>query len=136
MSDPTLTVPRDVIEPVIQAHISAAVVAALGDRSAIVQDVVTRVLQEKVDDEGKASNYNRSIPWLQWVMHKCVRDAAKAAIVEQLELQKDALKKALAAELAKKNSPLVRQLVEGMVGAMTHPDVLKYRIAVSFDDKR
>ena len=138
MSDnPSLTIPRDVIEPIIQAHVTTAVMTALGDKEQIISRCVRQIMEQKVDRAGKPSTYNSSsdLSWLQWVMQDCVTNALRAAIVETLETQKAQIKKQLAEELSRKNSPLIRQLVAGMVGAMTHPDVLRYNISVAYDER-
>ena len=135
--NPSLTIPRDVIEPIIQAHVTTAVMTALGDKEQIISRCVRQIMAQKVDRDGKRSVYDCSsdISWLQWVMQDCVQTAMRAAIVDTLETQKAQIKKQLAEELSRKNSPLVRQLIAGMVGAMTHPDVLRYKISVAYDER-
>lgn len=135
MSNPTLQIPKDIIEPIIQAEITKAIIEAMGPKQAVMQNAIAQVLNLQVDSDGKPSNYNGR-PWIDWIVGNEIRAAAKAAIVEHLAEHASTIKKQLAAELAKKNSPLVKQLVEGMVGAMTHPEALKWRLDVSFDEKR
>lgn len=139
MGDPTFQIPKDVIEPIIQAHVASAVTEALSDKGAIVQKAVSFVLNQKVDREGNPSNgYYNETTWIQWAMKSAVTKAVKEALTEQISFHKDALKKAIAEELGlgKKHSPLAKSLISGMVAALTHPDLLRYRIKVEYDDKR
>jgi len=139
MSDqPTLNIPRDVIEPIIQANITSAVATALIDHESLIAEVVKQALSVKVDSEGKQSNYthSNSPTWLQWAVRDAVRRAAKAAIEEYLASHQDVVKKGIAKELATKNSPLAKQLIAGMVGALTSPETLRYRINVICDPPR
>jgi len=135
MSNPTLQIPKDIIEPIIQAEITRSIVEAMGPKQAVMQHAISTILNMNVDSDGKPSNYGNSRPWIDWVIGAEIKAAATAAIKEHLAAHGDAIKKQLAAEMAKKNSPLVKQLVEGMVGAMTHPDVLRWRLNVTFDPK-
>jgi hypothetical protein len=135
MSNPTIQIPQDIIEPIIQAEITRAVFEAMGPKHVVLEKAVASILTMSVDSEGKPSSYNGK-PWIDWVVGKAVRDAAQAAITEHIATHGEVIKKQLAAELAKKNSPLVKQLIEGMVGAITHPDALRWRLNVSFDEKK
>lgn len=136
MADPTFQIPKDVIEPIIQAHVASAVTAALGDRSAIVQAAVGKVLNTKVDSDGVVNRYDsyNSVPWIQWVMNDCVKKAARAAIEEALQIQAPTIKAMIAKELANKKSPLVKKLIEALAGTLEESS-LKYRLNVTVEDK-
>lgn len=139
MAEPTFQIPKDIIEPIIQAHVSAAVTEALSDKGAVIEKAVSMVLNRKVDRDGTPSNSSYAeTTWIQWAMQNAVRKAVLAAIEEQVSFHKEALKKAIAEELGlgKKHSPLAKSLISGMVAALTHPDLLRYRIKVEYDDKR
>ena len=131
--NPTFQIPKDVIEPIIQAHVSLAVVNALGDGNKLMESAVRQVLETKVNDKGESSNYNSDIPWLQWALGNAVRKAVKEVLEEELLKHKDRLKAQLVSMLQKKNSKLINELIEGMAGAMTNPDVFKYRMRIEFD---
>jgi hypothetical protein len=110
--NPTFQIPKDIIEPIIQAHVSAAVVSALGENKKIVEMAISRVLNQKVNSDGNTSGYvyNNSPTFIQWLMSKAVRSAVEKAVVEQVATYQDELKKAIAAELGigKKYSPLAK----------------------------
>lgn len=131
--NPTFQIPKDVIEPIIQAHVALAVSTALGDGSKLMESAVKQVLEEKVNDKGERSCYNSDIPWIQWTMHNAVRQAVKQTLEAELLKYRDAIKKQLVVMLQKKNSKLINELVEGMAGAMVDPDVFKYRMRIEFD---
>ena len=137
--DPTFKIPKDIIEPIIQAHVAAAVTEALSDRGAVIQKAVGMILNQKVDSEGRPSNSSYAdTTWIQWAMRAAVKKAVQAALEEQVAFHKEALKKAIAEELrlGKKHSPLAKSLISGMVGALTDPSLLKYRIRVEYDNSR
>lgn len=130
---PTFQIPKDVIEPIIQSHVAAAVSTALGGHALMVEKAVAQALNVKVDSEGKQSGYRSDIPWLQWVMGECVRKAALEAVQEALIEQQGRIKKEIARELQKVNSPLAKRLIESMAGAIADHDALKYRLTVNIE---
>mgnify|MGYP002132210345 CR=1 FL=1 len=136
VTNATVQIPKDVLEPVIQAEVTKAVVSALGEKSQVLHNAICRLITMPVDSEGKHCTYGNAKPWIEWATGIAIRNAAKAAIEEALAKHQDNLKAALVAEMSKKNSPLIRQLVEGMVGAMAHPDVLRWRLNVTYDEKK
>jgi hypothetical protein len=133
MSEPTFQIPKDVIQPIIDAHVKTAIITALDGKDRLIEDAVKWVLFMKVDSEGKPSSYSSSISFIQWVMQTCVRKAVKDAIEENMGKHKEEIKKAIAKEISNaRTSPLAKQLINGMVEAMTAPEVLKYRIKVEY----
>lgn len=128
---PTLQIPKDVIEPIIQAHIAGAVTAALSGREQIVTDAVNRVLTMQVDDQGKPSSYGRSQTFVQWLMNDAIRTAAVAALREALEKEQPAIKKAIAAELKKQSSPIAKQMVESFSRLAASDHMLNYGVSIN-----
>ena len=137
MSNATLQVPTDLIDPIIRAEVSKAIIEAMGGKAALLTAAIAGILATKVDFEGKPSSYRSDNykTWLDWAVGNAVRAAAKEAIQETMAQQKDAIKKEMVRQIQTKNSPLVRQFVEGVVNAATAPDVLKYRISIAYDGK-
>ena len=131
MANPTLQIPSDVINPIIEANIQAAVAQALGPVSNRISEFVTTVLRMNVDSEGKPSSYGNSKPWIDWAIGDALRRAAKAAIDEQVEKLKDQMKAHIATELTKKNSTLHKQLAEGLVNGVFSADSLKWRLNIT-----
>lgn len=137
MSTATLQVPNDVIDPIIRAEVTRAIIEAMGNKGNILTTAIAGILATQVDGEGKVSSYSsdRGRSWLDWAIGNALRSAAKDAITEVMTTHKETIKAAMVVELQKKNSPLVKQLIEGMVNAASHPDVLKYRISIAYDEK-
>jgi len=131
--DPTFQIPKDVIEPIIQMHISAAVATALGDKSEILNAVISQVLNQKVDEQGKPCNYaHHNVTYIQWLMQTAIRDAVKQAIVEEVVKHKESLRAALAKELGTPGkSRLAKALLDGMIAGFVHQETLRYRVEVS-----
>ena len=133
-AQPTLAIPKDLIEPIIQANITAAVAQAIAPNGQMLQQAVATILSTRVDQNGTPTNSSyQTSTWLDWAVGNAIRAAAKAAITEQVQALESAVKAHIARELQKKNSPLVKQIADGMIGAAFSPDGLRYRLTVAVD---
>jgi hypothetical protein len=124
--------PMDLIAPAIQAHVNAAVVEALKGSDSLISKLVTEIMGQKVDSEGKASNYNANTPWLTWAVQQIVRETVKMSIREHLAKNEPVIKKSIDAEMKKSNSKIVRSLVDGMATAMAEKFADSYRMNINF----
>ncbi len=134
MSNPTLTIPQDVINPIIEAKINEAVIAAMGGSQEILTAAITSILNTKVDDAGKASGYRSDIPWITWAVGQSVRKAVSAAIEEAIGKHENLVRECLVKELKKRNSPMVRQLVRAMTDGIIGAANNSYRLTITVDD--
>lgn len=133
---PTFQIPKDVIEPIIQANIAAAVAAALSGREKIVEAAIHQVLNQKVDDKGAPTTYSHyNTTFVQWLMNNAIREAAKDAVRAAISGQHEAIKTALAAELRKSASPIAKQIIAGVIGVAVTPHMLDYRLSVEVKAK-
>lgn len=135
-TNPTFQIPRDVIEPIIKSHISTAILSALGGQAALMTEAVRAVLTMKVGSDGNPDRYSsREAKTLtEYLMSKAITEAAREAITEAIAEHKDRIKKEIANQLTKKNSPLIRQLAEGLVGQISNETALKWRLAVTCEE--
>lgn len=137
MEASTIQIPNDIIQPIVEAKVTAAITEALGGYDRLIETAVAQVLNQKVNHEGVPSTYSDAKPWFKWVMTDCVKKAARAAIESYFKDHEELIKKAITTELSKKNSPLVKQLVTTLIGSVLNADSLRYRmnVAVNIEDK-
>lgn len=137
METATLQLPKDLIEAAIRQQVQAAMAAAMGDQSRILSMAVHQVLTSKVDpDDGKPGRgYGRDVEFIQWAVQDTMKKAIKDALAEEIAKHKDRIQAQLVAELQKKNSPLMKQLVTGMVEGAIAPLSDKYRFTVNLEAK-
>lgn len=135
MESSTIQIPNDVIKPIVEAKVAAAITEALGGYERLVDKAVSQILNQKVDSNGNPDRYDSSCSptWFTWVMSECVKQAARSAIEEWFKDHQDVMKKSIAAELSKKNSPLVKQLIATLVGTVVNSDSLRYRMNVKVE---
>jgi hypothetical protein len=133
MAEPTFQIPKDVIEPIITAHIAAAVSAALAGRERIVEMTVSQLLNMKVDSEGKPSSYDRGQTFIQWVMNDTLRKAVRDIMTEELKKHEAIIRAELASQLTAKKSPLLKQLIEQLTTGLVTAASSTYRLNVSVE---
>jgi hypothetical protein len=141
MSDtgnPTFQIPNDIIKPILEAHVQAALAKAFGDGSRLLEVAVSRVLNQQVDGEGKVSHYTRSDSptWLEWLMAAKMREAISEALVKGMEVYKERIKAQVVKEIGNSKSGLAKQLITAMVENLTDRDNLRYRLQVTYTDKK
>jgi hypothetical protein len=133
----TIQIPNEIIQPIVEAKVTAAITEALGGYDRLIETAVAQVLNQKVNNEGVPSNYSDARPWFKWVMTDCVKKAARTAVEDYFKDHAELIKKAITTELSKKNSPLIKQLVSTLIGSVVNADALRYRmnVSVSIEDK-
>lgn len=136
METATLQLPKDLIEAAIKQNVTAALVAALGDKSRILTEAVSQVLTMKVDSEGKPGRgYGHDVEFIQWAVRDTMQAAIRQTLNEEIAKYKDTIRDHIAAQLSRKNSPLLKQLADSMAGAMVNAASDKWRLSVSFDER-
>ena len=110
----SVNVPSDVIRPVIQAHVEAAIIAALGDQSELVAKAVSVILGSRVDEHGKPSSYSDAVPYMTWLARNMVREAATEAMKAWIASHKPQLEKALLAAMKASMGRTARALCDSI----------------------
>ena len=83
----------------------------------MIEVAISKVLCQRVDTDGKASNYVRdnSDMLVEYLCKDAIQKAVQEAIIEEVGKHKDVIKKSIVEQITKKNSPLLNTLAEGMV---------------------
>lgn len=132
---PTLQIPQDVIQPIIEAHVRDAVLRAFDGYKPAVDALISSILNVKVNEHGKPFGdrqygSERAPKWIDWALGEALRDAVKKVIVEKVTTLQASLEKHIAAELEKKNSPLAKQVAESLLKGFSEIAVNNYRLKV------
>lgn len=133
METATLQLPKDLIEAAIQQNVAAAMTKAMGGYQSLMSEAVNRVLNQKVDSDGKPSSYSSNIPFIQWAVGDALRSAVKAALAEEVVKYEAEVRRQIVEQLSKKNSPIVKQLVENMTKGLIEAATSKYQLTVKVE---
>ena len=129
----TIQLPKDLIEAAIEKEVSLAMAKALGGHEQIIQTAITRVLAQKVDNNGNPSTYSSNPTFIKWAMDAAIRNAVSTALTTQIAKYQSEIEKHLATELSKKNSPLLKQLAISFSKSIIEVSENKYRLSVTVE---
>lgn len=114
----TIQIPKDLLEPAIQAQISKALIEAMSFKTDVLGALAEKMLLQKVDSDGRPSTYSNSQTWVQWLTESMTKEAIRQAIMAQGEEFKANVRAAVEKELKKPNSKLVKEISEGAAMAV------------------
>ena len=130
-----VSVGQDLVAPIIQAKIEAAIVQQLGKEANLVERLVASALTQKVNSRGRVSDrcYENKHSFLALICEQAIHDAARQALEEYINENKpkivDAMKKQLRASPAK----MAKALIDGVSGSMQSKWSWQVKIANSDD---
>jgi hypothetical protein len=93
-SNVALTISKDIVEPIVKAKIEEAIIAAMGGGDTIIEKVIQKVFDQKVDENGKPSSYSsdKDRTWITWVVKEQIETATREAIKKMLEEKREIIK--------------------------------------------
>lgn len=133
-----LEVSSEVVRPIVEAQIRAAIVAAMSDNpQRLIDAMVTEALNYKVASDGKVSNYSNEnkFSWLSVHLRQVLHEETKRALNEMMLEIRDKLKDSIKRELKKDCS--TTKLAAAIVSGITENVACKYnsQIEVRFAAK-
>lgn len=98
-----IDVDKALIEQNVTALVAHAIADALGDKEALVQTAVSKVLSSYVNEKGDPCKKDdwRSKPFLQYLAERCVVDTVREEIIKAVEENKEEFRTALKKEISK-----------------------------------
>lgn len=111
-----IKVSQDLIAPIIEAKVQAAIIEALGDERDLIERVVTAALTKKVETDRYSS---KTIPWIEKVCNEVVRAAAEQAIKTWAGSQQDRIAEEFVRQLSQQRTSksVVRAMIDGLADA-------------------
>ncbi len=117
MNDPvSLSVSPEIIKPIIQAKIQAAIIDALGGNATLIQNSVLAIMNAKVDSNGKFSSngYGSEKPLITWLCEELVKRSAEEAVREYFSTKKSLLVKEFEKQFAARKKSIAEKMVDGI----------------------
>lgn len=128
----TLEIPKDVLDPIINAHVTRALTEVFGNGGLVLQQVVQKVLSAKVDSRGEPDRYGHGQQTtIEWMAHQALKEAAKEALTLAVAEHKEAIKAAIVRELSKSNSKMLKELASNLVEGFASAADSGYRVQVT-----
>lgn len=132
--DVNLSISPDVIKPILEARIQAALASALsvGQEGVFIEKAIMVALQMKVDSSGKPGDgYSYTTPLIQWLCQKAIKDAAERAVRDWAEKSMPKLQGELERQLKSRSRNLAVSMVAGLETALR--DSWKFNLQCHFE---
>lgn len=127
-----LEIDENVIARSVNTAIEAAIIAALGDKEQLVQSVVSHVLNQKVNSEGKMSSYSsdNKFTLIDVIVRKAIHKTAVELVEEIVEENRTEFKRILKKQISQSKTldDFVKSFIDGAVSAAQD----KYRARLEF----
>lgn len=116
MDSASVQIPNDVIQPIVEARIKAAIIEQLGSKDELIESCVKGILSQKVDGNGNpSSNSYGTFPLMDFLARKAVTEAAKAAIKEWAVSNGGKIELALKKEIARNTGNIAKGLAKSFI---------------------
>lgn len=116
MSGVNIGISEDLVLPIIEQRINAAVVAALGKEQDLIENVVSAALSQKVSSSGRVSDYSGAnrYTFLEAFCRNAIQEAARQAMQEWITENKPQLVAAMKKQITASPSKLVKAFTDGI----------------------
>jgi hypothetical protein len=116
----TTQVDDNLVRPIVEAEIRAAIVRQLENIDDLVPKLVKAVLRTEVDSTGKISDrkYNNRHDLLDVICRDAIQQAARAAMREYIEESADELRVEVKRQIEASSSRLAKVFVDSLVGSL------------------
>lgn len=131
-----LTISKEIVAPIVQARIEAAVAEAFTDPKDLIAKMVGCVLDRKVDHEGKHDKYDgyNKYTFIEWLCEDAIRQAANKAVRKWLAENSAKVEATLLRELNKRNKNFAKLIIDGMEKSLESTWTMK--VDVNFNKTR
>ena len=114
-----LGINKELITPIVEKEIKAAVVAALGGADSVIEKVVNNIMYQKVNSEGKVSSYSsdNKYTFIEHVLTNNIKGAIGEELKRQIGEKAEPLKKAIVKSL--RNEKMADKLADALLTAFS-----------------
>lgn len=113
-----LTISKDIVNPIVEAKIKSAVIAAMGGTDEIIEKVVNNILYQKVDSKGQVSTRNyETTTWLDFMVSRKIEEAVKIELTNVISTSASNIKDALIKNLQSKkgSNDVAKAMLDGLL---------------------
>ena len=133
----TMQINEEFINNLAKQLVSESIMATIGGGDKFVSQIVADILKTKVNpDNGRVEPYSSSIPYIQYLINKVIREEVAGTIQEVLDEKRQEIRSCIKAELMKDKT--VNAFYQGFVDNMIEGIENRYKttINVSFEQEK
>ena len=91
----SLSISKEMLTPVIEQQVKAMMTTILGGQEQIVDTIIKRILETKVDSDGRPTSYSNGKTYFEWLLKDEITKAVKELIAEEMKSKVSNIKKAI-----------------------------------------
>ncbi len=113
----SITMPDELVRPIIEAKVAAAICAAMGDSDAIITQMVSLALSQKVGHDGNKAQYSsdNKYTFIEAMCNKTIQDYARTALVKWLGESRGKIEAAIKKHFDRKSNELAASIVGALI---------------------
>ena len=130
-----LGINKELITPIVEKEIKAAIVAALGGADSVIEKVINQIMYQKVNHEGKVSSYSgdNKYTFIEIVLTNQIKDAIAEELKRQIGEKAEPLKKAITKNL--RNDKVADKLADALLSAFAQTVDSNWRSSINIEIK-
>ena len=128
-----LNLDQEYIKGAVEEIVKAGIVQALGDPSDIVKRAIDQTINQKVDREGNPSSSWNTIPYLQWLAEKTVKETVAECIKEYIQDHQEEFKNEILKQLS--NPKFRKDVAVKFLNTITNATDSRYSMPISVSFK-
>ena len=91
----SLSISKEMLTPVIEQQVKAMMATILGGQEQIVDTIIKRILETKVDRAGRPTSYSDGKTYFEWLLKDEITKVVKELIAEEMKSKVSNIKKAI-----------------------------------------
>ena len=91
----SLSISKEMLTPVIEQQVKAMMATILGGQEQIVDTIIKRILETKVDRDGRPTSYSDGKTYFEWLLKDEITKVVKELIAEEMKSKVSNIKKAI-----------------------------------------
>ena len=130
----TMQINEEFINNLAKQMVSESIMATIGGGDKFVSQITADILKTKVNpDTGRVESYSNSIPYIQYLINKVIREEVSGTIQEVLDEKRTEIRQCIRAELLKDKT--IEAFYKGFVDTVIDSIDSRYytRINVAFE---
>lgn len=125
----TMQINEEFINNLAKQMVSESIMATIGGGDKFVQQITADILKTKVNpDTGRVESYSSSIPYIQYLINKVIREEVAGTIQEVLDEKRAEIRESIRAELLKDKT--IDAFYKGFVETITDSIECRYRTSI------
>ena len=103
----SLSISKEMLTPVIEQQVKAMMTTILGGQEQIVDTIIKRILETKVNSDGRPTSYSDGKTYFEWLLKDEITKAVKELIAEEMKSKVSNIKKAVKKQIQSESGATV-----------------------------